>query len=236
MVNGIDISHYFAISLYFFGTIAIYLGAKTIYVRTGYKLWLQPIIVCPIILCTILLLSGTTYPQYAQGGDFISFMLTPTTVAFAIPLYKYRTVLQRHGTRLVAIIGLACFVAMGTSIGLAYLAGLGHDLEMSLAPRSVTTPLALSASHVLGGIPTITAALVILTGITGMIMSSLYIQKVKINNYILKGLLYGITAHGTGTAKAFEQDTKTGVIASIAMIFMGIITTIMAPILSIFSL
>lgn len=226
MVNEILVMQ---IVLSLLGTLILYYGSKKIYRATGYKLYLQPILLCPIILSAVLVVAGIQYPDYAVGGNLISFMLTPATVAFAVPLYRYREVMWKHGIRLAIIIVMACSVAMATSIGLGSLAGLGHSLEMSLAPRSVTTPLALSASTILGGNPTITAVLVIITGVVGMIMASLLIKRSGINNYILKGLLLGITAHGTGTAKAYEDGNKTGVIASIAMIFMGIITTLMVP-------
>lgn len=218
------------------GTIVLYYVTKKIYKSTGHKLYLQPILLCPIILSATLLFMGIEYPEYAAGGNLITFMLTPATVAFAVPLYKYKDVVRKHGLRLTVIIAMACTVAMSTSMGLGNLVGLDHSLEMSLAPRSVTTPLAISASTILGGNPTVTAVLVIVTGIIGMIMASLLIKRNGIHNYILKGLLLGITAHGTGTAKAYEDGNKTGVIASIAMIFMGIITTLLVPAVAGFNL
>ena len=96
----------------------------------------------------------------------------------------------------------------------------------------MTTPLALAASDTLGGDPTITAILVIATGLLGMIMTTMLIKRRHIHNRLLKGMLYGISAHGTGTAKAYEDGPKTGAIASLSMIFMGIMTTIIAPIVS----
>lgn len=214
------------------GTLIVYFINKKIYQSSGNKLYLQPMFLCPIILCSILLGFHIDYSEYVQGAGIISFMLTPATVAFAVPLYRYREVIRTHGVKLALIITFACLVALSTSIGLAHLANLGRTLEMSIAPRSITTPLAISASTILGGDPTITAILVILTGIMGMIIASIIINRTKINNYILKGLILGITAHGTGTAKAYEHSDKTGVIASLAMIIMGIVTSIIVPALA----
>lgn len=221
--------NYLMIVLGLLGTMGVYFVNKKIYQVSGRKLYLQPICLCPVILCLILVGFHIDYTSYAQGANFISYMLTPATVAFAVPLYKYREVIRTEGVRLCLIISVACVVAMMTSMGLGYIAHVGVELEMSLAPRSVTTPLAMSASHVLGGNPTITAVLVIVTGVMGMMIASLFIRKTKINNYVLRGLLLGITAHGTGTAKAYEFSDKTGMIASISMIIMGIVTTILAP-------
>lgn len=211
------------------GTLLIYFVNKMIYKKSGNKLYLQPMILCPVILSCILLGFHINYNSYMEGAGMISFMLSPATVAFAVPLYRYREIIRTQGVRLVLIISVACVVAMVTSVGLARLANLGKTLEMSVAPRSITTPLAIAASNTLGGNPTITAILVIITGIVGMVIASIFINKAKINNYVLRGLILGVTAHGTGTAKAYEHNTKTGVIASLAMIIMGIVTSVIVP-------
>ena len=102
---------------------------------------------------------------------------------------------------------------------------------LSLAPRSITTPLAMNVSVMLGGNETITAVFVILTGVIGMLMTVSIIRFLNIHNPLLKGLLFGFTAHGTGTARAYEENEKAGVMASVAMIFMGVITALIAPFL-----
>jgi len=214
------------------GTVLIYLALKELYARSGRKLYFTPLLVCPFVIGFILVGFHIPYDAYEEGSQYISWLLQPATVAFAIPLYKYRSILKQYAFQLVTVIGLACGVALITSVGLALIVGLTPDLVLSVAPRSVTTPLAIAASTVLGGNPTITACLVIATGILGMIMTSLMINKVGINNCLLKGLLLGITAHGTGTAKAYEDGPRTGVIASLAMIFMGIFTTVIAPLIA----
>ena len=159
-------------------------------------------------------------------------MLQPATVAFAVPLYKFRGVVKEYAVPLIVVIGMGCWVAFLGSMGLAEAIGLSPELVHSIAPRSVTTPLALAASDTLGGDPTITAILVIATGLLGMIMTTMLIKRQRIHNRLLKGMLYGISAHGTRTAKAYEDGQKTGAIASLSMIFMGIMTTIIAPIVS----
>lgn len=210
-------------------TILIYLGFMRLYVRSGKKLYLNPMILCPITIGMLLIALDIPYHRYAEGGSMIAWMLQPATVAFAVPLYRYRKTVKLYGAQMATAVALACVVAIATSAGLVMLVGLGKELAMSIAPRSATTPLAMAASGVMGGDQTITAVLVIATGVMGMIMTALFIERQRIHNTLLKGLLFGITAHGTGAAKAYEDGPKTGAIASLAMIFMGVITTLVAP-------
>lgn len=219
----------FHITLSILGTVAIYLLFKYLYAKSGRKLYFTPLLVCPIIIALFLIGMHIPYEVYSEGSSYITLLLQPATVAFAVPLYKFRHIMKKYAFQLVTVIFSACMVALATSFGLAMFLGLGRELAFSIAPRSVTTPLAIAASNVIGGNPTITAVLVIATGIIGMIITSLFIQRQKINNSLLKGMLLGITAHGTGTAKAYEDGAKTGVIASLSMIFMGIFTTLIAP-------
>ena len=223
------------ISLSLFGTICLYMLSGMLYRRSGRKAYMTPLLVCPIIIGTILLVGDISYESYASGGRYVTLFLGPATVAFAVPLYKNLKLFKIYYVRLLTVISIACGIALLSSFELARWIGLGRELAYSIAPRSVTTPLAIAASDVMGGDPTVTAVLVILTGIIGMLFASLLIEKAGVKNSFLKGMLLGITAHGTGTAKAYEDGQKTGVIASLSMIFMGIFTTIIAPVFAVYS-
>ncbi len=217
------------------GTVLVYFLCKKLYERSGKKLYLNPLLAVPIVIGLFLVTMHIPYETYQEGSKYISLMLQPATVAFAVPLYKFRHVVKEYATPLVVVIGMGCSVAFLGSMGIAELFGLSPELVHSIAPRSVTTPLAIAASHTIGGNPTITAILVIATGLIGMIMTTMLVKRAHIHNCLLKGMLYGISAHGTGTAKAYEDGPKTGAIASLTMIIMGIFTTIIAPIVSFMS-
>ncbi len=197
------------------GTLVLYYAFKKLYERSGKKLYLTPLLAVPVVIGLFLVTMHIPYSTYQEGSQYISLMLHKE---YAVPL--------------IVVIGMGCWVAFLGSMGLAEAIGLSPELVHSIAPRSVTTPLALAASDTLGGDPTITAILVIATGLLGMIMTTMLIKRQRIHNRLLKGMLYGISAHGTGTAKAYEDGPKTGAIASLSMIFMGIMTTIIAPIVS----
>lgn len=208
-------------------TLALYFLSKRLYQRTK-KMIFSPLIICPLLLISFLLLFNEPYENYEKGGQWLTLMLQPATVALAVPVYKYRATVKKYLTEiLVSVVGGAV-VAIVTSVLIAHLIGVNAELIATLAPRSVTMPIAMSVSALLGGNPSITAVFVICTGITGTILTSILLRYAPIKSPITKGMLYGVSAHGTGTAKAYEFGQVEGVIASLAMIFMGIVTTLIA--------
>ncbi len=210
------------------GTLAVYYGMKEIYRRTG-SLWLMPLIVCPILIVGFLMTLDIPYADYRAGGQWLQWLLSPVTVAFAVPLYRQRRLVRKYLVELLAVGIVAAVTAMTTSMLLSDWFGVSHEYVLSLAPRSITTPLAMNVSSMLGGNATITAIFVILTGVIGMLLTVCTVRILNVHNPLLRGLFYGLTAHGTGTARAYEESEKTGVIASVAMIFMGVLTALIAP-------
>lgn len=209
-------------------TLAIYLLSKKLYRRMRLMLF-SPLIVCPAVILSLLIAFHVPYEQYEQGGHWLTMMLQPATVALAAPMYKYRATVKKYFAEILIGVTGGAVVAIVTSIAIASYLGVSSELMASLAPRSVTTPIAMSVSEILGGNPSITAVFVILTGITGTILTSFTLKYAPIKSPITKGMLFGVSAHGTGTAKAYEFGQVEGVIASLAMIFMGIVTTVIAP-------
>lgn len=209
-------------------TITAYQGAKRLYQCFPHIL-LLPLLTCPIVLITALSIFHVSYDAYNSGGQILTFMLQPATVALAVPMYKYKKVLMTYQIEILTSVIGAAAVAIVTSIGLAQLTGLPPQEVASLAPRSITTPMAMSVSQMLGGNPAMTAAFVITTGVTGIVLTSVMLRFTSSPSPITTGLMFGIAAHGTGTSKAYELGHLEGAIASLAMIFMGIFTTLIAP-------
>ncbi len=212
------------------GTLAVYFCVRELYRRTG-SLWFMPMLICPLVIISFLLAADIPYTSYRSGGDIIQWFLAPVTVAFAIPLYRQRKLVQRYLPELALVGTIAAVTAMVTTMVLAYLVGANEMFMISLSPRSVTAPIAIGISEVIGGNLTVTAAFVVFTGVIGMFLTIFTIRFLKIRNPALKGLLYGFTAHGTGTARAYEEDERAGVMSSMAMIFIGVITAVLAPFL-----
>lgn len=211
-----------------FLTLCIYLLSQRLYRYCGY-VFLSPLLICPAILISLLLLFHISYNTYNEGGQFLSLMLQPATVALAVPIYKYRGLVKTYISELGIGITVGAAIALITSMGFASLLGLSPQLINSLASRSITTPMAMNISHMLGGNPAMTAVFVIITGLAGVIIIPLLFKIPLIENPITKGMMLGAGAHGTGTAKAYELGALEGAIASLTMAFMGIITTFIAP-------
>lgn len=209
-------------------TVLVYLLAKRIYFGTG-KMIFSPLILCPVLIILGLLVFHIPYESYARGGNFLSYMLQPATVALAVPMYKYRKMIQTYLAEIVVSVTGGAMVAMATSVWIANAVGVDEAFVTSIAPRSVTTPIAMSISEVIGGDPSITAVFVICTGIMGALLTTLFLKWLPIRHPVTKGMLFGISAHGTGTSKAYESGQVEGTVASLAMIFMGLVTTVLAP-------
>ncbi|WNS47057.1 CidB/LrgB family autolysis modulator [Paenibacillus sp. MMS20-IR301] len=209
-------------------TIAVYLLAKRIYTSTG-KMYASPLIVTPLLIIGFLLLTGNSYESYNAGGKWLSDLLGPATIAFAIPLHKNFKVLKKHAAEIAAGVLSGTVIAVLSSMLLAKWLHLSGDLAASLVPRSVTTPIAMSISQSIGGVPSITAVFVILTGVLGTMMGPSVLRLFRIDNEIARGVSLGTAAHGTGTSKAFELSSLTGTISSIAMILTALFSIGLAP-------
>lgn len=209
------------------GTIIIFYTSKKIYARYA-KIWLSPLLICPLILVVILLLTGVDYEQYNSGATWLSKLLGPATVAFAVPMYKNYALLKRNAKAIFASLITGSVVAIASSFILAVLAGLNNEMVNSLVPRSITTPIAMDISNIIGGEPTMTAVFVIVTGLTGSIVGPLVIRWFRFKQAASKGLLLGMGAHGCGTSKAFEFGEREGTFSSLAMIVAALVSIVLS--------
>lgn len=219
MLNGL---------LFLILTLGVYLVSKRIYTAKRNML-LSPLLVTPLLVIGVLLVTGTSYDSYNAGGKWLTGLLQPATVAFAIPLHKNFKVLKKHAAEIAAGVLSGTVTAVISSVLLAKWLHLSSDLANSLVPRSVTTPIAMSISQNIGGIPSITAVFVIMTGILGTLMGPTVLRLFRIDNEVARGVSLGTAAHGTGTSKAFELSSMTGTISSIAMIMSALFTLGVAP-------
>lgn len=211
-------------------TVLVYSGAKFLYGRTKYIL-LSPLLICPILLIGLLLSSPISYETYHSGTQWITDMLQPATVAFAVPLYKYHKLLKKHALELIIGVSGGSMIAIISSMFYGKWLHVAPNMIDSLAPRSVTTPFAMNISQHIGGLPVMTAVFVILTGVTGMIVGPLVLRWLPIKQKISQGMLLGMGAHGAGASRAYEIGPTEGVIASLTMIVAGLVTIVLAPLL-----
>ncbi|MYL34700.1 CidB/LrgB family autolysis modulator [Pontibacillus yanchengensis] len=204
-------------------TILIYIISKKLYQKWKHPL-LTPLFVSPTVLIIMLLVLNIPFEQYKQGTDVISYFLGPATVAFAIPIYKHYALIKKFIVEIITSITAGSIFAILSSFFLGYFIHLSGTLMTSILPRSITTPIAIEVSEAIGGVPALTAAFVVCTGIIGSIVGPYVIRFSSIQSPIARGLSFGMAAHGAGTSKAFEFGDQEGTFSSLAMIIAAGIT------------
>ena len=192
------------------------------------------LLIATIIVMGFLNIFHITVVDYMLGGNLIVFFLAPATVVLAIPLFQQIDLLKKH---FIPIIGggiVGAVVAILSVIILGKLLGIDHQLLVSFMPKSITTPIGIELSKMLGGIPSITVFAIIITGITGNVTAPFIYSIFRIKNPIAKGLGLGISSHAVGTSRAIEMGKVEGAMSALSIVIAGILTIILAPILNMF--
>jgi predicted murein hydrolase (TIGR00659 family) len=211
-------------------TLVGYALAQLVYRRTG-SLFFNPVATTIGGLILFLSLLDIPYEQYAIGGKYILFLLGPSVVALAVPLYTRRKeILARRRTISLGIFA-GCLSSVISASGLAWLLGGSREVVISLAPKSVTTPIAISIVEKMGGIPPLTAALVVLTGCLGAMCGPEFCRLIGVRSPAAVGLAVGTAAHGIGTARMLEVDRLGGAVAGLAIGLNGMLTAFLLPLL-----
>jgi predicted murein hydrolase (TIGR00659 family) len=210
-------------------TLLAYQGAWWLYQKANRHPLLNPVLFAVIILVTILSLTETDYYTYFDGAQFVHFLLGPATVSLAIPLYTHWRRLRAMLLPLLLTLVVGSLTAALSAVGVAALLGASYESMMSLAPKSVTTPIAMGIAEGLGGLPSLTAVLVIATGILGAITARFVYQVLHIEDHVVRGFAIGLVSHGIGTARAFQVSEQAGAFAGLAMGLNALITALTLP-------
>lgn len=204
-------------------TYLIYRLTKKAYQKWSFPLF-HPLLLAPIVLIGLIFLVKVSANQYLQDSKWLTHMLGPATVAFAIPIYKHFYLVKKYIGNILISITLGTLVAIFSSFLLSELIHLKSDFITSILPRSITTPIAIEVSKEIGGLPTLTTIFVILTGVIGGVIGPMVIKGLSIKTPIAKGLALGMAAHGAGTNKALEYGEQEATFSTLAMIFAAWIT------------
>jgi len=199
--------------------------------RCGCSQLLNPVLTAVLVLVILLKLSGTNYQTYFRGAQFIHFLLGPATVALAIPLYREIAVIRKTFVPIIVSLFAGSLAAILSAVGIARLLGGERVLLLTLSPKSVTTPIAMGISEQIGGLPALTAVAVVLTGITGVVIGDLVLNRVKVHDETARGMAFGIASHGIGTAHAMHKSRVTGAFSALAMALNGLLTALLLPLL-----
>ena len=191
---------------------------------------LNPLLIGTICVIGFLLIFRIDYEEYNEGAKYISYLLTPATVCLAVPLYQQLNLLKKNLKAVAAGILSGVLTSILSVLGLSYLFGLSHDMYVTLLPKSITTAIGMGVSEELGGIVTITVAVIIITGVLGNIIADVVYRVFRIKEPVAKGLALGTASHAIGTAKAMEMGPVEGAMSSLAIAVAGLLTVIFASV------
>lgn len=213
-------------------TLLAYQAAYWLYRRAGMSPWANPVAIAVTIIVGLLTVTHTPYRSYFEGAQFVHFLLGPATVALALPLYAQMQRLRRMAGPLILALFVGSLTAIGSAVVLGALFGASAATLKSLAPKSVTTPIAMGIAEKIGGLPSLTAVLVVITGVLGAVMGRSILNGLRVDDPAVRGFATGIAAHGIGTARAFQESEVAGAFSALAMGLNGVLSAMMLPYLA----
>lgn len=194
----------------------------------------NPLLIAIVVVMLVLTGCGIGYDAYYEGARYISYLLTPATVCLAIPLYEQLAQLKRHWKAVLAGILSGVITSLGSVLGMAVLFGLSHENYVTLLPKSITTAIGIGISEELGGVVSITAAVIIVTGVLGNMLGEAVCRLLRIREPVARGVAIGTSAHAIGTARAMEMGELEGAMSSLSIAVAGILTVVGASVFSMF--
>ncbi len=212
----------------FFGAVISFLGYEVgLILKKRLKLAIfNPLLIAVICVMGVLVIFDVDYDSYNEGGKYISYLLTPATVCLAVPLYEQLGLLKRNFKAVAAGILSGTLASMFSVFLLSLLFGFSHEQYVTLLPKSITTAIGMGVSEELGGIVTITVAVIVITGVLGAILAELVFRLFRIQEPVARGLALGTSAHAIGTSKAMELGMVEGAMSSLAIAVAGLLTVV----------
>ncbi len=224
MIRDLITNQYFLLAL----TFGVYQGAKLLQRKTRLIL-LNPILVAIGLIILFLSAFDISYDSYHESAKLIDFWLKPAVVALGVPLYLQLSQIKKQFVPILASQMVGCLVGIVSVVITARLLGASHVVVVSLASKSVTTPIAMEVTQTLGGIPSLTAAIVVITGLIGAVVGFKIMSVGHVNNPMARGLSMGAASHALGTSVAMDRDEFVGAYASLGLTLNGILTALLTP-------
>ena len=211
-------------------TLAAFVLASVVYRKLQMNPLLNPVLLSVIAIVLILRGTETSYDTYFEGAQFVHFLLGPATVALAVPLYRQFDRVRKSALAILLSLLCGSITSALSAVSIAWILGAKTASIISLAPKSVTAPVAMGISERMGGLPSLTAVIVILTGIIGATLGPLILNWLKIRDWSVRGLAIGTASHGIGTARALQVNEVAGAFSGLAMGLNALATAIILPI------
>ncbi|AHY41346.1 LrgB family protein [Pseudomonas stutzeri] len=209
-------------------TLAVFQLAFAAYEKTRW-VFLQPVLVSMTMIVGILLLCGIDYDEYRISAQWLTLLLGPATVALAVPLYLNLRRIRELFAPIVITLLVAGVFATALGMALAWLFGADRMILMTLAPKSVTSPIAMLVAEQIGGVVALAAVFVMITGVLGAIIGPELLRRFGVQHPAARGIALGLTAHAVGTAQALQESDECGAFAALAMSLMGVMTAVLLP-------
>jgi len=215
--------------LWLTATLAAYLLGDAAFRAAGRQPIVNPVLIAVALLAGLLWLTATPYATYFEGAQFVHFLLGPATVALAVPMAENLPRVRRAALPIACALLAGSLTAITSALAIAHAFGVTGEALASLAPKSATAPVAIGISESLGGSPTLTAVLVILTGIIGAVVATPLLNLLGLKDWRARGFAVGVAAHGIGTARAFQVNPTAGAFAGLGMGLNAVVTALIAP-------
>ena len=210
-------------------TLLAYQAAVWVYRRSGQRAWANPVLIAIVLITLFLTATGTPYKRYFEGAQFVHFLLGPATVALAVPLFvNLRRIRQLLWPTLLTLL-IGGVVATLLGVALAWAFGAEQMILMTMAPKSVTSPIAMLVAEQIGGVAALAAVFVLITGVLGAMCGPELLRRIGVHHPAAQGMALGLTAHAVGTARALQEHEESGAFAALAMSLMGVATAVFLP-------
>ncbi len=210
-------------------TLTVYVLAASVSARLQHPPWANPVLWSVLTLALLLWTTGTAYPVYFSGAQFIHFLLGPAVVALAWPLWQRRAQLRARAPALLVAALVGGVAASGSAVALGWALGLPVEVLASLAPKSVTAPVAMGIATQIGGIPALAAAFAVLTGLVGATTAKLLFDRARITRMAQRGFALGTASHGVGAARALQVHPDAGAYAALAPGLQVLLAALLLP-------
>lgn len=212
-------------------TLIVYVLAATVYERAGLAPWANPVLWSVVVIGAVLIATHISYPAYFAGAQFIHVLLGPAVVALAWPLWLRRGELRERGVALIVAALLGGVAAAGSAVALGWAFNMPDDVIRSLAPKSVTAPVAMGIAERIGGVPALAAVFAVASGLVGAASGKYLFDFLRVDAWAARGFALGTASHGIGAARALQVNADAGAYAGIALGLQVLLASVLLPLL-----
>lgn len=210
-------------------TLAAYWVGRAVFRRTGGNAFAQPVLIAIVLVSAVLLLTGVSYGDYLNGGRLIALLLGPATVALALPLHHEWERVRRSAVPVLVGVAVGTLTSTTTAVLVTGWLGAGEVLQKTVAPKATTTPVAIALAEQLGAVPSLTAVVTIIAGITGAVLGPWVLTRLRVHDEEARGLAIGAVSHGIGTARALHESRTEGAFSGLSMALTALATALTVP-------